>query len=187
MNSTSNPKRLEQSAWLIATLAVVCVAAILLSRASVVHSARGRQPAPGFSLTDDKGGRVALADLKGKVVLVNFWATWCHGCKEEMPWYIEFADKYRGAGLAIIGISMDADGWNAVRPFIQEKKLNYTVVIGNDALANQYGLDSMPLSVLVDRNGNIAASHAGVVDKDAWEHQIQKLLEEKSNQTAGMN
>lgn len=143
-------------------------------------SAAGRSPAPNFTLTDDKGAKVSLADFKGKVVLVNFWATWCHGCTQEMPWYMEFAEKYKNSGLAVIGISMDDDGWKAVKPFMEAKKVNYTIVIGSDDLAKQFGLDSMPLSVLVDREGKIADSHSGVVDKAGWEQEIQKLLQEHS-------
>jgi len=163
---------------IFAAMAIVTVTAICVAAGAELQSAAGRRPAPNFSLTDDKDAKISLSDLKGKVVLVNFWATWCHGCKEEIPWYTEFAGKYKDTGLVVIGISTDDDGWKAVKPFLQEKKLNYSVVIGNNTLANQYGLDAMPLSVLVDRDGKIADSHPGVVDKNSWEQEIQKLLQE---------
>ena len=159
-------------------IAIVIVATICVASGAELQSAAGRKPAPNFSLTDDKDAKISLSDFKGKVVLVNFWATWCHGCKEEIPWYMEFAGKYKDSGLVVIGISVDDDGWKAVKPFLREKKLNYSVVIGNNTLANQYGLDAMPLSVLVDREGKIADSHPGVVDKNSWEQEIQKLLQE---------
>ena len=167
-----------------AAITIVIVAAICVATGAELQSAPGRKPAPNFSLTDDKDAKISLSDFKGKVVLVNFWATWCHGCKEEIPWYMEFAGKYKDSGLVVIGISMDDDGWKAVKPFLQGKKLNYSVVIGNNTLAGQYGLDSMPLSVLVDRQGRIADSHPGVVDKNNWEQEIQKLLQEQPKQAS---
>lgn len=141
------------------------------------------KPAPDFSLVDSSGVPVRLSAYKGKVVLLDFWATWCGGCKIEIPWYIEFQNKYRDAGLAAIGVSMDADGWTSVKPFLAEHKLNYPVVIGNDALAERFGLINMPLTLLIDRNGNIAESHAGVVDKNSFEARIRSLLQQGAQST----
>lgn len=143
-------------------------------------AARARKAAPDFTLTDSKGTPIRLSDYKGRVVLLDFWATWCHGCKTEIPWYMEFEDKYKESGLTVIGVSMDSDGWKSVTPFIQEKKINYDVVIGNDTLAKQYGLTSMPMTLLIDRDGKIADAHVGMVDKAAWEGQIKTLLRDKS-------
>lgn len=143
------------------------------------ESAGRRKTAPDFALTDQNGGTLRLSDYRGRVVLLDFWATWCHGCKTEIPWYMEFESKYRQRGLAVIGVSMDADGWKAVKPFLAEKKMNYEVVVGSDELGKKFGLSDMPLTLLVDRRGKIADSHAGVVDKAAWEQEIQELLAEK--------
>lgn len=164
-------------------LAIVLAAMSFVSSAEVsarTASIQGRKAAPDFTLTDSKGTPIRLSDYKGRVVLLDFWATWCHGCKTEIPWYMEFEDKYKESGLTVIGVSMDGDGWKSVTPFIKEKKINYDVVIGNDTLAKQYGLTSMPLTLLIDRNGRIADSHAGVVDKTAWEGEIKTLLRDKS-------
>lgn len=139
-----------------------------------------RKLAPDFNLKDAEGKDVRLAALKGGVVVVNFWATWCHGCQTEIPSFIEFEKKYGNRGLTIIGISMDDDGWKSVRPWIKEKGVNYPIVIGNKDLSQQYGLMGMPLSVLVDREGRIANSHSGVVDTTAFEQQVQELLNEDS-------
>jgi len=135
--------------------------------------------APAFSLKDASGKRVRLADFKGKVVVLDFWATWCHGCKEEIPWFVEFQEKYRRSGLAVIGVSMDEDGWKSVRPFLEKNKLNYSIVMGDDAIAKSYGVESMPMTLLIDRQGRVAESHVGVVEKDAFERTIQKLLDAK--------
>jgi peroxiredoxin len=144
-----------------------------------------RKTAPEFSLTGADGKPVDLANYRGKVVLLDFWATWCGGCKLEIPWYMEFDTKYKREGLAVIGVSMDDDGWKAVKPFLAQKRdpetggntaMKYPVVIGNETLAKQYNLTSMPMTVLIDRQGKIALSHSGVVNKDDFEGHIRQLL-----------
>jgi thiol-disulfide isomerase/thioredoxin len=119
---------------------------------------------------------LSLSKYKGKVVVLNFWATWCHGCKLEIPWFMEFQTKYKHSGLAVIGIAMDEDGWKSVKPYIKEKQINYRVVVGNEDLAKQYGLQAMPMTLLIDRRGKIAGSHAGVVDRESFEREIRGLL-----------
>lgn len=147
---------------------------------------RQRKPAPNFILTDAKGDTINLSAYKGKVVLLDFWATWCGGCKTEIPWYMEFDAKYKDRGLAVIGVSMDEDGWKSVRPFMALEKdpetgghtaMKYPVVIGSDSLGKRYHLTSMPMTLLIDREGRIAVSHSGMVDKGDWESKIRSLLE----------
>jgi peroxiredoxin len=135
-----------------------------------------RKTAPNFTLSDSKGASIRLSDYKGKVLLLDFWATWCHGCKTEIPWYMEFQNKYKDKGLTVIGVSMDDDGWKSVKPFVEEQKMNYAVVIGNQGLAKLYAVDALPVTLLIDPNGKIAVSHAGMVEKDAFEKEIQALL-----------
>lgn len=138
------------------------------------------KPAPAFELADSKGAPVKLANFKGRVVLLNFWATWCHGCQLEIPWFIDFQKKYKTQGLSVIGVSLDDDGWKSVNPWIAEKKVNYTIVIGTDKLAKKYGLgDGMPMTVLIDRHGKIAASYTGVVGRDACDAKLHELLENR--------
>jgi len=144
-----------------------------------IAAVNSRKIAPAFSLTDASGAPIRLSDYRGRVVLLNFWATWCHGCKTEIPWYVEFQEKYKSRGFIVLGASMDDGGWKVVKPFVKAKKLNYPVVIANDGLAKQYELGAMPLSVLIDRKGRIAESHSGVVDRTSWETKIQKLLDEE--------
>jgi len=136
-----------------------------------------RSLAPDFNLEDASGKDVKLAALKGKVVLINFWATWCEGCQVEIPWFVEFQQEYASRGLVVVGISID-DGWKSVKPWIKEKKVNYPIVIGNEGLGKQYGLDGMPLTALVDREGRIADVHSGIVEKAATQQKIRALLQE---------
>ena len=150
--------------------------AILLLCPGDVPAATDREPAPDFILPGSNGATVQLSHYKGKVVLLDFWATWCHGCKTEIPWYIEFSRKYKKSGLVVIGVSMDDEGWKLVKPFLKQKKMKYPVVIGNEDLARRYSLTEMPLTLLIDRQGKIAFSHAGLVDKDAFEGELRTLV-----------
>ena len=164
---------------MVAIFVVVLHFAKLPRAVSQVAQENSRKPAPTFSLTDASGAPVRLSDYKGRVVLLNFWATWCHGCKTEIPWYMEFQKKYKAQGFTVVGASMDDQGWKIVKPFVKAKKLNYPVVMASEDLAKQYGLGEMPLSILIDRDGRIADSHAGVVDRNEWESEIERLLNEK--------
>ena len=111
--------------------------------------------------------------------MLDFWATWCEGCKEEIPWFMEFQEKYDKTGLTVVGASLDDDGWKSVKPYLQEHKINYRIVIGTFESAKQFGVDKgMPVSVLIDRSGKIADVHLGMVDKAAFEREIQTLLKE---------
>ncbi len=139
-----------------------------------------RSAAPDFALRDAGGAIVKLSDYKGKVVLLDFWATWCGGCKQEIPWYLEFDKKYRGEGLAAIGVAMDDEGWKTVKPYLAEHPISYPIVIGGDEVIHAYHVTNLPVTLLIDRDGRIADSHVGVVDKNAWEAEIQKLLHERT-------
>lgn len=144
-----------------------------------------RKPLPPVALTDSEGASVNLSTYKGRVVLLDFWATWCEGCKEEIPWFMEFQKKYRRTGLSVVGASLDDDGWKSVKPYLQEHKINYPIVIGTLDSAKQFGADKgMPVSVLVDRDGKVADIHPGIVDKAAFEREIQSLLNERTKRTA---
>ena len=139
-----------------------------------------RTTAPDFTLNDAAGHSISLSALKGQVVLLNFWATWCHGCQTEIPWFVEFQKKYGDAGLTIIGVSLDGDGWKSVTPFLEQRQVNYPIVIGTDELSNIYNAAALPVTVLIDRDGKIAARHEGVVNRATTEADIQTLLGEAS-------
>ena len=118
-----------------------------------------------------------MSDYKGKVVLLNFWATWCPPCKAEIPWFEEFQRTYGAQGLVVVGISMDEDGWRAVRPFLEATRIDYRVAIGDAALAQKYGgVESLPETLLIDRDGKIAARHVGIVSRSDYEIEIGRIL-----------
>jgi cytochrome c biogenesis protein CcmG/thiol:disulfide interchange protein DsbE len=144
-----------------------------------LDAAQQRKMAPDINLEDSVGKQTNLREYRGKVVVIDFWATWCHGCKEEMPWFAEFQRKYGEAGLSVIGISMDDDGWKVVKPFIKTAGVPYRIVLGNQAVAKSYGIGNMPDTFLIDREGRIAATYVGMVDRKGIEKNIQMLLAQK--------
>ena len=146
-----------------------------------------RKPAPGFTLPDSTGATITLNRYKRRVVLLDFWATWCAGCKVEIPWFMEFQQKYARQGLASIGVAMDEEGWQKVKPYLAEHPINYPIVLGNPDLAKPYQITSMPVTLLIDRNGRIAEAHVGVVNKEEWERKILTLLKEKTNDAVSTN
>jgi len=133
--------------------------------------------APEFELPDVAGTMVKLSDFKGKVVLVNFWATWCAPCEIETPWFVEFDKKYRENGLQIIGISLDEDGVEPVKKFVEKYKIEYKIVMGNEETAQNFGgVIGLPTSFIVDQDGKFYSMHRGLVSKDLYEEEIEGLL-----------
>jgi peroxiredoxin len=138
-----------------------------------------RPAAPDFTLSDANGAPIALSAFRGKVVLLDVWATWCTGCKVEIPWYMQFTKKYKKRGLASIGVAMDDEGWNAVTPYLKQKPINYPIVVGDQHFATIYNVTSLPMTLLIDRRGRVADAHVGMVDRSAWEDEIRALLRER--------
>jgi thiol-disulfide isomerase/thioredoxin len=138
---------------------------------SLVH-----KQAPDFSRKDLNGGRIDLGRLRGKVVLLNFWATWCAPCQLEMPRFVQWQRNYGPQGLQVIGISMDDDPALALR-VDRKLKLNYPVAMGNEELGALYGgVMGLPLSFLIDKNGEVRAQFQGETDLKAIEDQLKLLL-----------
>jgi cytochrome c biogenesis protein CcmG/thiol:disulfide interchange protein DsbE len=134
-------------------------------------------PAPELILKDLEGNTVKLSDLKGKVVLVDFWATWCQPCTIMIPWFVEFQKRYGPQGFAVLGVAMDDEGLSAVKPYVAKSAMNYTVVIGNEEAAEAWGgIFGLPTSFVIDRQGRIQAKHIGLIDRDNFEKDIRSLL-----------
>ena len=134
--------------------------------------------APDFTLNDANGAKVNLADYRGKVVLLNFWATWCGPCELEIPWFVQFEQQFKSQGFEVVGVSMDDDGWNAVKPFIASHKMNYRVLLGNDSVSQLYGgIDSLPTTFILNREGKMAfPPHVGLAARSEYLNEIQSLL-----------
>jgi cytochrome c biogenesis protein CcmG/thiol:disulfide interchange protein DsbE len=144
---------------------------------AAVKPDKERKAAPNFSLKDSDGKMVRLSDYKGKVVLLDFWATWCGPCKIEIPWLKDFQRRYKDKGFEVIGISMDEEGWQVVKPFVSEVGINYRVVIGDDSTAQLYGgVDALPTAFVIDREGRIAAVHVGLTSKGEIQNGIEEVL-----------
>lgn len=164
-------------------LVLIALAGVLLTSCSPSSPGRAalsdtsRKAAPDFTLTDATGASIKLSDYRGKVVLLNFWATWCGPCKIEIPWFIQFEKAYKDRGFETLGISMDEDGWKGIKPFVSQTAINYPVMIGNLHLAELYGgVDSLPSTFLIDRQGRIAFTHLGLIAKRDYEAEIQQLI-----------
>ena len=143
------------------------------------YARRGqRQAMPDFTLSDASGQAVRLSDLRGKVVLLNFWTTSCRQCDGEIPWFKEFQRTY-GDRLVVLGISLDKRGWEAARPYIEEKRINYRVMVDGDEVVRQYGrLRSIPTTLLIDKWGRIAVTHVGFCPRSEYETDMKSLFAE---------
>ena len=139
-----------------------------------------RAEAPEFNLPAMEGGSATLADYAGRVLLVNFWATWCRPCRVEMPWFVEFQDAFADRGFAVLGVSVDEGGWDVVRPFLAQGNIDYGMALADttERLAPFGPITILPTTWLVDRRGRLAATHIGLVDRVAIEADIQELLAE---------
>ena len=185
--------RTQKHVWIAATAVALCAALIAIpaTRAIVEHwmTARnlpgpsvvyiqpeGRKIAPDFTLIDASGEPVSLSSERGKVILLNFWATWCAPCKTEIPWFVEFERTHKKAGFEVVGVSLDDDGWKSVKPFLEEKRVNYRMVVGDERVTGLYGgVPSLPATLVIDRSGRIAAVQAGPYNRN----EIDAVLSEQ--------
>lgn len=163
------------------TLVAVCLGIYFLEhprRPSCPHSAPAdRVLAPDFSLPELTGQQLSLSTYRGKVVLLDFWATWCDPCREEIPHFMELQSKYRDRGFQIVGVSMD-DGPEPVRDFYQRFKMNYPVVMGDAKIGELYGgVLGLPIAFLIGRDGRIYGKHIGATDITVFEEEIISLLQ----------
>jgi peroxiredoxin len=147
-----------------------------------------RHAAPDFALKDGDGKVVHLSDYKGKVVVLDFWATWCGPCRIEIPWFTDLERNHKDKGFEVVGVSMDDEGWEVVKPFLAEVGVNYRIVMGNDSTAQAYGgVDALPTTFLIDREGKIAAVHVGLVNKKDIVNGVEQLLQDAPKVADGRN
>jgi peroxiredoxin len=193
MPGTNTPvSKLRQVIILVILGVAGCVLTPRLFAQKDVHAVliapSDRKAAPVFHLMSDQSRKVQIADFRGRVVLLNFWATACGGCILEIPFFIEIQHSYENRGFTAVGISTDIayeglknadEAWKRVHPFMASHNMNYPVLMGDDSVVNEYGFKSYPATYLIDRSGRIAATYVGVVSKDDVEANVKKLLSER--------
>ncbi|MEO8154855.1 MAG: TlpA disulfide reductase family protein [Rhizobacter sp.] len=172
MTTTSKPSFLR--------LTRVLIAVVLGGAASMAGAAAVGAAAPDFTLRSLEGPNMRLQEQRGKVVLVNFWATWCGPCRKEMPHLNRIADKYRASGLVLLGVNVDDDARNAAET-AAKLGIKFPVLLDTDKKVSRlYDLNSMPSTLVIDRNGRVRFLHRGYQDgyEDLYEKQIRDLLKE---------
>ena len=168
----------------VAARSIVSVCVILSVLFAAVLATRGqteRPMAPNFSLTDISGKPLNLTDYRGKVVLLNFWATWCAPCRIETPQFVDLVNRYGKQDLAVVGLSLD-DDVEPVQEFARQYKVNYQLALGNEKVAESYGgVFSLPITFLIGSDGRVYAKHLGAVDLGALEAELRQLLSKTAN------
>lgn len=135
--------------------------------------------APDFTLKNQHGEKISLSDYRGKVVILNFWATWCPPCKAEVPGFVKMYNEHKDDGLVILGVSLDRDGWQSVAPFIRNHQVSYPVVIGNRDVVDAYGnIQSIPTTFVLDKQGKVQRKYVGLRDEKVFENDFQTLINE---------
>ncbi len=164
---------------IVTSLALLLFLAALVANKAVAaqESEAEKITAPAWELNDLDGKQIKLSDFKGKVVILNFWATWCAPCRVEIPGFVALQKKYGDKGLAMIGVSVDEQGPDVVKEFVKQFQMTYPVVIGNEKIVEAYGgIDGIPTTFVIDREGQIVGKHIGYEDQETFEKEIQSLL-----------
>ena len=134
-------------------------------------------PMPSWTLKDVDGKSVTSDELKGKVVVLDFWATWCGPCRSEIPGYIELQKKFRDAGLAIVGVSLDQDGPAKVKKFMEDEGINYRIVMGGDQITDAFGgVQAIPTTFIIDRSGTVRFRKVGAMAHETFEAELTPYL-----------
>jgi thiol-disulfide isomerase/thioredoxin len=164
-------------------MAVVIAVLTAVSCRQGVETSRRDQPAlvgktaPDFALTDLSGKTVRLSNFKGKIVLLDFWATWCGPCRRQIPEFVELQKQYAGKGFSLLGIALDEEGAVVVKPFVRQFGINYPVVIGDTHVSAAYGgIQALPTAVLIDRDSRIIQTFVGDRAKSDYERAIRSAL-----------
>jgi thiol-disulfide isomerase/thioredoxin len=184
---------MKKTTLIIATVVVLVAGAYLLDRflpaASTGNPLGPGRPAPNVVFKTLEGKDVPLSDYKGKVVLVNFWATWCDPCLAEIPWLIEYQNKYASRGFTVLGVALDEEGKPVVEPWVQKHTfevnhqkvaMNYPIFLGGDPQTEKFGgLQGYPTSVLISRDGRKVKTIVGMIlSPDELEKDIEALLKQ---------
>ena len=160
---------------MLAALAAVMI--LTPSRPTLAQAAKQGQPAPAWELKDVDGKLVKSSRYQGKVVILDFWATWCPPCRAEIPSFIDLQKQYGKDGLVVVGISLDQGGPAAVKKFMANAKINYDIVMGDKKITEAHGgIEAIPTTFVLDRQGNIVAKHVGLTEKSEFEKEIKPLL-----------
>ncbi len=134
-------------------------------------------PAPAWKLKDVEGKTVSSDDFRGKVVVLDFWATWCPPCRAEIPGYVELQQKYGAEGLAVVGVSLDQGGPDVVKQFIASRKINYQIVLGDGQIADAFGgVEAIPTTFIIDRAGIIRFRKVGSMPAADFEAVLRPIL-----------
>ena len=134
-------------------------------------------PAPAWQLKDVNGTVVSFDQFKGKVVVLDFWATWCAPCRSEIPGYVALQEKYARAGLVMVGVSLDREGPEVVKKFMTEQKINYQIVLGDEKIAEAFGgVEAIPTTFIIDRQGTIRYRKVGAMPADEFESVVTPVL-----------
>lgn len=170
-------------------LAVASIAVFLWFRGRVPDASKpgdGSSPpaaasvdrmAPAFSLSDIGGNVVASSYFLGKPTVINFFATWCPPCREEIPGFVEIYNKYRNSGFELVGIALDTDTRGKLPQFLVQHRIEYRILLGDVATVRAYGgVRSIPTTFFVGKDGRIRNVHVGYIDKEAFEREVRKLL-----------
>lgn len=156
---------------------------ILATALCATASAQSSQKAPNLVLKDSRGRQFRLSDYRGKVVLLNFWATWCPPCRAEMPELVKWQKEYRNQGLQVIGITYPPTDRNVVRRFIRRVKVNYPVVFGTKETKALFDKsETLPITVVIDHEGNIREMIQGILLPEEFEEKIRPLLKQSNRQ-----
>ena len=168
---------------LLTVAAVAVYVALLSSRATGEPSAAfadAGKPAPAWTLTDLSGKVIHSSDLKGKVVVLDFWATWCGPCRLEIPGFIALQKQYGTQGLTVIGASVDEGGAAVVKKFADQMGVNYSVGVADDSLQAAFGgIVGLPTTFIIDRQGRLVNKHLGLTDQSEFEVELKPLLAQK--------
>ena len=168
-------KRIFLLALSVALLLVVVHTYPVMSRED------GFPDAPGFFLEDLNGNEISLGDFEGKVLFINFWATWCPPCREEIPGFVESYAAYNEKGMEILGISLDRQDVRVVKKFAEKYEINYPMAMGTQQLVQDYQPGQyIPTTIIIDREGKIRHRHVGYMDKTVLEKYFLQLSQESS-------